>query len=95
MEFLIGLLVLAAFWIVGALLQKGGEGLFDGAEHPVLRGLGVIMIVLGFIIGAVISLAPTVAQNSIPNPYPTYRFTYPHPYPTYPYTYPSYRFSDR
>jgi hypothetical protein len=78
MGFAIGVLVMAGFLVVGGLLQEVGEGLLDDADHPVVKVLGAIIMVIGLGIGAVITVGMTnAAQPAYPDPYPTYRFTYP------------------
>jgi hypothetical protein len=57
MEIVVGLLVVGGFIGGGMLLQNVGENLADGADHPFLKALGIIVMVIGICMGAAISVA--------------------------------------
>jgi hypothetical protein len=56
MEIVVGLLVIGGFIVGGMLLQNLGENLADGTGHVALKVLGVVVMVIGIVMGAVISL---------------------------------------
>ena len=66
MDMVVGMLVVGAFIGGGMLLQHFGENLADGADHPVLRVLGIIAMVIGICLGALIAAGIAQAAQQVP-----------------------------
>jgi len=64
MDILVGLLVIGGFLALGMFLQSLGESITDGADHPVVGILGIIVMAIGVALGVLImaGLAQTAQQ---------------------------------
>jgi hypothetical protein len=75
------ILVVGGFIVVGMLLHHFGETLADGADHPVLKVLGIIIMTIGIAVGAFITVG--IANTAREVPYQDVKYT---PYQDIKYT---------
>jgi hypothetical protein len=66
MDILVGVLVIGGFIVGGMLLHHFGENLADGADHPVLKVLGIIIMAVGIAIGALITAGIANTAREVP-----------------------------
>ena len=66
MDILLAVLVVGGLIVGGMLLHHFGQHIADGADHPVLKVLGIIIAAIGIGIGAAMMWVITNAHQQIP-----------------------------